>query len=272
MAGGVAARPDRSTYPSQGQRMRDSRYLRGRRCGGVLGLRAPRLLAATAVLLLAGCAASEVRFVSYFDPYFPETYELAFDEVAYWQGPTGDLHIVAVRVPQGRRPAAPREEPAASEARGGDEGGTGGGSGEQSVDAATPPEELAEDGAPPAIAALGWPPARDVAHYLSVRMFWRPQPGRTPANSTTMNVILRYVVAGPEGTLVYTGTGFAYPKGDAGETLRVALESGRLQLESRHGAMRDGLGNSRVTGKLIARHDRAEAASWLREAELKAGE
>lgn len=210
------------------------------------------------VLLLWGCAASEVRLVSYLDPYFPETYELRFDEVVYWQSATGDLHIVAVRVPPGRRGATPAEEPPVD--------GAAGSSAGMHDDVVL----VADENAPEA-GVLAWPPAGEVAHYLSLRMFWRPQPGKTPANSTTMNVILQYVVAGPTGALAYTGTGFAYPEGDAGRTLRIALESGRLQLEARSGDLRDGLGNVRITGQLLARHDRAQAASWLREAELHAG-
>lgn len=60
------------------------------------------LLAAT--LTLTACApAGRVQIRSYKDPYFPESFEVRFEQCAFLQDGTRDYHIVArsARVPQG---------------------------------------------------------------------------------------------------------------------------------------------------------------------------
>jgi hypothetical protein len=44
--------------------------------------------------LHSGCAPSNMKFVSYKDPYFPETYDVAFKDCAYWIDVSGDVHAV----------------------------------------------------------------------------------------------------------------------------------------------------------------------------------
>jgi len=105
--------------------------------------------------------------------------------------------------------------------------------------------------------------------YISVHIFWKPIPGKTPADASMIDAILRYVVSSGDGVAVYTGTGFAYPKPARGGGLDIALESGRLRLKS-NSNMDDLLGNSQITGQLQARNDPAAAATLLREAELLA--
>lgn len=104
--------------------------------------------------------------------------------------------------------------------------------------------------------------------YLRVRMFWNPHPGKTFANATTTDALLHYVIANERGVTVYTGTGFAYPSQKNADTLAITLESGRLQLESQTGELNDPLGETRITGLLIARRDPIAAANLAREAEL----
>ena len=106
--------------------------------------------------------------------------------------------------------------------------------------------------------------------YLCVDIFWTPIPGKTPADSTTIDALLRYVVASDSGIVVYTGTGFAYPQAALDGSLDIALESGRLRLQSRNGDLEDLFGDTQITGQLKARHDPPAAATLIREAELLA--
>ena len=111
---------------------------------------------------------------------------------------------------------------------------------------------------------------RITTQYLLVDIFWKPIPGKTPADSTTTDALLRYVVASDIGTLVYAGTGFAYPQPALDGSLDIALESGRLRLQSRSGDLEDLFGDTQITGQLKARNDPPAAATLIREAELLA--
>jgi hypothetical protein len=106
--------------------------------------------------------------------------------------------------------------------------------------------------------------------YLCIHIFWTPKPGKTPAEKTTTDALLRYVVATNTGVAVYTGTGFAYPEKTLSGDLNIALESGRLRLESRSGDLDDFLGSTEITGQLIARNDPPTAVTLIRETELLA--
>jgi hypothetical protein len=105
--------------------------------------------------------------------------------------------------------------------------------------------------------------------YLCIDVFWQPKPGKTPADPTTTDALLRYVIANNAGVTVYTGTGFAYPETNR-NGMTLALESGRLRLQSHSGDLGDVLGDAQITGQLQARNDPAAAATLSREAELLA--
>ncbi|TWT45477.1 hypothetical protein RAS1_19020 [Phycisphaerae bacterium RAS1] len=61
-------------------------------------LRATAGFALLLFLPLAACTpASRVQFTSYKDPYFPETFDVDFENCAYHYSPAGDLHIAAQR-------------------------------------------------------------------------------------------------------------------------------------------------------------------------------
>ena len=109
-----------------------------------------------------------------------------------------------------------------------------------------------------------------VRQYLHVCIYWKPHPGKTHADSSTSDALLRYVVAGDNGVAVYTGTGFAFPKEQRGGRLEVDIESARLRLESLSGDLPDVLGDAHVTGKLIVDKDPGKAAQLIRESELLA--
>jgi hypothetical protein len=99
-------------------------------------------------------------------------------------------------------------------------------------------------------------------------MYWKPKPGKTYAESSTTNAVLRYVVASHDGVVTYGGTGFVYPKRGHDGRLRVSIESARLQLDSLDGEVPDFLGQASLTGKLVAADDAGSAARMVREMEL----
>jgi len=106
-----------------------------------------------------------------------------------------------------------------------------------------------------------------VTEYLQVRVFWKPHPGRTYADSSQCDALLRYIVASSAGTAVYTGTAFAYPAQKLGG-LDITLETARLQLESTSGEMTDLFGESRLSGTLVAESKPTNEAAVTREMEL----
>ncbi len=107
-------------------------------------------------------------------------------------------------------------------------------------------------------------------HFLCAHVFWRPQPGKTFAEETMTDALLRYVVSDATGTRVYTGTGFAYPEKTWLGGLKVQLESGRLRLESQTGAGADELGDMRLVGSLEPKRDAGAAANLARAADVLA--
>ncbi len=119
-------------------------------------------------------------------------------------------------------------------------------------------EELDRDGTP-------------LRQYLHVHIYWKPHPGKTHANATATNALLRYVVATADGVATYAGTGFAFPKKKKlGNELQIEIESARLHLASQTGDLPDFLGQTTVAGTLSAMHDSGRATQLVREMELLA--
>lgn len=110
----------------------------------------------------------------------------------------------------------------------------------------------------------------ELTQYVHVHMYWKPFPGRTHSNASATNALIHYVVARKDGTGCYTGTCFAYPRGKPGQTLKVAVESGRLRLDTNGGTIEDFLGSAHVAGTLIARPDEVTAAELIRAMERAA--
>lgn len=106
-----------------------------------------------------------------------------------------------------------------------------------------------------AFRATGESESGPITQFLHVHLFWQPKPGRTFANSTGVNALMRYVIVTPTGTAAYAGTGFVYPKGQRGETLTAEIESASLRLESQSGTPAEVLGDVRLHGTLVARRD-----------------
>ena len=108
-----------------------------------------------------------------------------------------------------------------------------------------------------------------ITHYLLVHIFWKPKPGKTYANATATDATYRYILAGDDGAALYLGTGFAFPRDPSAGKMLVGLDQARLRLESKRGEVPDLLGDTRLSGKVVARNDAAQAVDLIREAELR---
>lgn len=171
------------------------------------------VLLAAAAAVLGGCASqSMVELVSYQDPYFPDRYELRFDECTHRFESSGDVHVVGLATN--------------------------------------------DDGESP------------MSQYLHVHMYWEPRPGKTPAESSTSNATLCYIVATEDGVATYEGTGFAFPKRKRNGTLVVNIESARLHLKWQRGDVPDVLGDTRVSGKLVSQQNPGTTSHRIREMDL----
>ena len=109
-----------------------------------------------------------------------------------------------------------------------------------------------------------------VTRLLHVHVFWQPRPGHTFANSTGTNATLRYVVATPDGAALYTGTGFVYARQLRDGTLKAKIESARLRLESQVGTAPESLGETSLSGTLMAPEDAHATLDVVRQLELRA--
>jgi hypothetical protein len=183
----------------------------------------PALLCAAATVLpvlLLGCASSTgtLELTSYKDPYLPETYQVAFNESAYYTGPGGDYHIV------GRATHVPEDNP---------------------------------DG--------------KISQLLHVHLFWKPWPGKTFDDPSTVDATIRYAILTEQGAAVYCGTGFVFPKKRRmSDKLLVKIENARLRLERQDGDAPDLLGSARAAGELVADSNAALAIDLRRELDLRA--
>ena len=107
--------------------------------------------------------------------------------------------------------------------------------------------------------------------YVLAEVYWRPLPGKTNVDSSTADMLLRYVIATDTGVAVYSGTGFTLPRKKRGDRLAIEIESGRLQLETLSGDMPDMLGAAHLTGSFVADQDGVAAAQLIREMQLQSG-
>jgi hypothetical protein len=112
-------------------------------------------------------------------------------------------------------------------------------------------------------------PDGEITQLLHVHLFWRPRPGKTFDNPSTVDATIRYAILTKQGVAVYCGTGFVYPKKRRfSDQLVVQIENARLRLEAQHGDAPDLLGNARVVGELLARNNAALAVDLRRELDL----
>jgi hypothetical protein len=111
---------------------------------------------------------------------------------------------------------------------------------------------------------------RAVTQLMHVHLFWRPRPGKTFDNPSTVDATIRYAILTEQGAAVYRGTGFVYAnKGSFSDTLRVEIENARLRLELQEGDAPDLLGAARVVGELSAEANATLALDLRRELDLR---
>jgi hypothetical protein len=111
----------------------------------------------------------------------------------------------------------------------------------------------------------------EITQLMHVHLFWHPRPGKTFANSSTVDATIRYAILTGQGAAVYAGTGFVYAsKRRLSDKLAVEIENARLRLEVVEGDAPDLLGAARVVGELVAKEDATMAADLRRELELLA--
>lgn len=121
-----------------------------------------------------------------------------------------------------------------------------------------------------AASPLGDDSDQQIEQILDAHVFWKPNPGRTPANPNTMDVTLRYIIQSPNGFALYTGTGFIYVKNKRWSDVLIGeLEDGHLSLDSQIGDVPDLLGTAPVTGTLYARPDGNRAVALIREIDFR---
>ncbi len=110
-----------------------------------------------------------------------------------------------------------------------------------------------------------------ITQYMHIHLFWKPRPGRTFVNRSTIDATLRYVIVTDAGTVEYSGTGFVYPKHPRrSDKLIAEIESARLKVASLVGEPTEMLGDSRLTGVLVATFDPSRTLDLLHEMNLHA--
>lgn len=111
-----------------------------------------------------------------------------------------------------------------------------------------------------------------VEQILHIHTFWRPRPGKTFDNPTSVDSTIRYVIKADDGVRVYEGTGFVYlAKARVGSAMLADIENMRLRPASVSGAPPDVIGEARLSGKLRARLDPSAVVDGIRECQLMSG-
>lgn len=106
--------------------------------------------------------------------------------------------------------------------------------------------------------AAPWDDAvRPVGQIIHIRMFIRPQPGRTPIEPDALNATIRHTIMAPDGAVgVYAGGGFLLPttRADSGE-FTGTIAAGTLRLEAATPNFMDALGPSSFRASFRVRRD-----------------
>lgn len=109
-------------------------------------------------------------------------------------------------------------------------------------------------------------------HLLCVHLFWKPRPGKTFDNETSIDATIRYAIITSAGSAVYSGSGYVYPKRSGALGRLVAkLEVARLRLVSQSGDVPELLGATRISGTLIAKEDAGLAIDLQRQFDIRTG-
>jgi len=105
---------------------------------------------------------------------------------------------------------------------------------------------------------------KSMEQCVHLRMFWRPIPGVTHAESSQTDAIIVYMLADAPTAISYEGAGFVFLKLDrSGQTARGTIESSFLAPTRRTGDAADVLGRCRLKGEFTARRDAARVTEIL---------
>lgn len=112
-----------------------------------------------------------------------------------------------------------------------------------------------------------------VEQLLHMHVFWKPRPGRTFADSSSVDATIRYVIATDQGRSVYAGTGFVYKKFSRDEQrLEANVEASELRLVRTAGDPPTSMGPIALRGKLTLERARALVTDVRREVDYYATE
>lgn len=111
--------------------------------------------------------------------------------------------------------------------------------------------------------------AEEPSQAVHIRMHWEPRAGRTPIDENATNATIRYIVFTGDGAGVYSGSGFLFPRSDAGDnTFRGILRETAMRLADASPNFTDRLGLARATGGFSATLDEAATSRLLREIQV----
>lgn len=94
-----------------------------------------------------------------------------------------------------------------------------------------------------------------IEQAIYLHLFWKPAPGKTFDNASSINAIVRYMVRTRRGCATYGGTAYVYVKNRRGNKLHVKVERAHLRLQAKSGDAPDLIGNTRLTGEFVAIED-----------------
>ena len=111
-----------------------------------------------------------------------------------------------------------------------------------------------------------------IEQLLYIHLFWRPHPGKTFDNPSSVNATLQYVIRTDNGEVVYSGTGYVYTNKPRGSSdLKISIEDARWRVSHSRGEVPELLGETRVAGRLVAQQDTSRAVELMRRIELRSG-
>ena len=110
-------------------------------------------------------------------------------------------------------------------------------------------------------------PIDNPTQAVTIRMFWKPYPGRTPLTGAATNATVHYVIfTGDQNQSVgiYSGAGFLRPKSKPGKgELSADLRDATLRLTEHDSAFADLLGQAVLEGRISAQLDIAALTEAL---------
>ena len=115
-------------------------------------------------------------------------------------------------------------------------------------------------------------PAHDIEQTLHIRLFWKPVPGATYADSSQTDAVIQYLISSGPSAICYEGAGFLYFSRRIGsDDVSARIESASLTPARRIGEPAEPFGKCLLTGEFRARLNRGRTAELIRELNLRIG-